>query len=161
VAILWLLLSGSKDSEKSLLLSQTEQAIELDMDRGDGQMKRVIAIVGLCVFLVGCGSTNWVKTSGYTDPSAAFNDEYECEMMAKGIVPIGPKQEFERDKTYQTMCNQVGNNMNCNTVETEWGAGPAEAGAALGRAIRTYKQRSKFKDCMRSRGYVSDKELEG
>ena len=140
MAILWLLLLAFKNLEKSLNLSQTEQAIELDMDRGDGQMKRVIAIVGLCVFLVGCGSTNWVKTSGYTDPSAAFNDEYECEMMAKGIVPIGPKQEFERDGL---------------------GAGPAEAGAALGRAIRTYKQRSKFKDYMRSRGYVSDKELEG
>lgn len=43
MAILWLLLSGSKDSEKYLLLSQTEQAIELDLNRKGRQSNEPIS----------------------------------------------------------------------------------------------------------------------
>jgi len=124
-------------------------------------MNAIRLTLSFLAFLIvaGCGSTNWVKQSGYTDSEAAFNDKYECEMMAQGMVPIGPQQKFERDKTYHTTCSQNGGNTNCNTTEMEWGAGPAEAGAALGRAIRKWKQGNTFKECMRSRGYVPEKEM--
>ena len=48
MAIEWLLLSGSKDSEKSLLLSgREEKIIGFYLNRGGKQMKFVIAIVVL------------------------------------------------------------------------------------------------------------------
>lgn len=53
MAILWLLLSGSKDSDKSLLLSgREEEIIESYLNRGDKKMKFVIAIFGFCIFLL-------------------------------------------------------------------------------------------------------------
>lgn len=108
------------------------------------------------IMLSGCGSTKWIKQSGYTNSEVAYNDIYECQMRAQRMVPIGPKQKFERDKTYHTTCSQYGGDMTCNTTERKWGAGPAETGAAIGELILQLRQKNTFKECMRSRGYVPE-----
>lgn len=83
MAILWLLLLAFKDLEKSLLLSgREEEIIESYLNRGDKKMKFVIAIVGLCVFLVGCGGG-----AGYSSSSAP--QEHPLDVVTETFSKCG------------------------------------------------------------------------
>lgn len=87
MAILWLLLLAFKNLEKSLNLSQTEQAIELDMDRGDRQMKSLIKITGFFIFLVGCGGG--AQNLLTFDPALKAHNNYD-RCVDKTVFPLRP-----------------------------------------------------------------------
>lgn len=111
MAILWLLLLAFKDLEKSLLLSgrevlsgREEEIIESYLNRGDKKMKFVIATVGLCVFLIGCGGG-----AGYGSSSApqkhgldiAYEYWTKCSQsgrpkMGSGVIGDAYKKELLR-----------------------------------------------------------------
>ena len=118
-----------------------------------------IVIAPISVLLAGCASDKWIKPGMNVDLRTAFNDEYECTMMVRGMIPDAPVQKFEREKIYNTTCSNLGGNVNCMTTSMDGGASAQEAGAAIGTLIRVSRQRSKFAECMHARGYVSEREL--